>query len=121
MIKKAIVAGIILLILDGLWLNFFMGSRYKLMIKKIQTSPMKINYYGAGVAYILMLYLLVDVVIRTDMSVFRAFMLGFAVYGVYDMTALAVFKDWEWKLAIIDMFWGGFLYAFVKYISDFVR
>jgi uncharacterized membrane protein len=46
---------------------------------------------------------------------------GFSVYGVYDMTTLAVFKKWDIKLAIIDMVWGGFLFAFSKYMSSFVN
>ena len=121
MIKKALVGAVTMLILDGLWLGLFMGPMYTRMIKTIQKDKMVINLYGAIIAYILMIYLLVDVLIKYDISIFKCFLFGFSVYGVYDMTTLAVFKKWDIKLAIIDMVWGGFLFAFSKYMSSFVN
>ena len=46
------------------------------------------------------------------------FLLGFCLYGVYDMTSLALFKYWTWPVAIVDCIWGGVLVALV---SVFVR
>tara|TARA_Y100000590_G_scaffold179768_1_gene204932 strand:- start:24856 stop:25221 length:366 start_codon:yes stop_codon:yes gene_type:complete len=121
MIKKALVGGVTMLILDGLWLSLFMGKQYTKMIPLIQKNKMELNILGAVLAYILMLYLLIDIVIRYDFSILRSFFFGFAIFGVYDMTCLAVFKNWDIKLAIIDMIWGGFLFAFSKYMSSFVN
>jgi uncharacterized membrane protein len=36
-------------------------------------------------------------------------LLGFVVYGIYDMTNLAVFREWTVKIALIDWCWGIFL------------
>lgn len=37
--------------------------------------------------------------------------LGFIIYGVYDFTCLALFKDWPVTMAFIDWAWGTFLCA----------
>ncbi len=34
---------------------------------------------------------------------------GFVLYGVYDMTNLAVLEKWTLRIAVVDMAWGGAL------------
>jgi len=36
-------------------------------------------------------------------------LIGLVVYGVYDMTNLAVIKDWTMLIAMVDWCWGIFL------------
>ena len=36
---------------------------------------------------------------------------GFIAYGTYDLTNMAVIKDWPAKLTVIDLVWGTFVSA----------
>lgn len=36
-------------------------------------------------------------------------LLGFAIYGVYEMTNLSLIRDWPLKMSFVDMAWGTFL------------
>ena len=117
MIKKIIISSLILLVLDFGWLGFFMGGQYHRMIPLIQGSKMIINYYYAVLAYILMIIGLQVFVIPNinpkkllSSSLKYGFLFGVILYGVYDLTAGAVFKKWDFKLAATDILWGGIVY-----------
>ena len=49
-------------------------------------------------------------------SVLDAFLLGFVIYGVFDLTNLAIFKKYDNMVALMDMLWGGTLFALTAYI-----
>lgn len=117
MIKKIIISSLILLVLDFGWLGFFMGGQYHRMIPLIQGSKMIINYYYAVLAYILMIIGLQVFVIPNinpkkllSSSLKYGFLFGIILYGVYDFTAGAVLKKWDFQLAIADILWGGIVY-----------
>jgi uncharacterized membrane protein len=38
-------------------------------------------------------------------------LLGLFAYGTFDLTALALFKDWPFIVAVVDMVWGTLLTA----------
>ena len=44
---------------------------------------------------------------------------GIILYGVYDFTAAAVLKNWDIKLAIKDILWGGFVYFITSLVTSF--
>jgi uncharacterized membrane protein len=113
---RQIIGIFTLLVLDILWLSLFMGNRYQIMIPKIQKEKMILNYYSAIGAYLLMIYLLINVVYKYDMNLLESFLFGFSLYGVYDLTCGSIFNNWNFKLALIDMIWGGCVYM----ISSFV-
>lgn len=115
--NQIIIAVISLLVLDILWIYNFMGGRYKIMVNKIQGSKMDVNLYSAIGAYTLMVILLINVVIKYNLTYVDTFIFGFCLYGVYDLTCAAIFKDWNFNLGIIDMLWGGFVYTSALYIS----
>jgi uncharacterized membrane protein len=39
------------------------------------------------------------------------------LYGVYDLTCGAIFKNWDFNLAFVDMLWGGLVYTVSLYLS----
>ena len=41
------------------------------------------------------------------------FLLGLLTYGIYDFTNYAIFTKWDLKASIVDMIWGGVLFALV--------
>jgi uncharacterized membrane protein len=36
-------------------------------------------------------------------------LLGLFAYGTYDLTNLAIIRNWPWQLSLVDMAWGGVL------------
>ena len=118
--KQGLIASIILLVLDLLWLKLFMGPKYEHLVPKIQGSKMQLNIYSAIGAYALMLVVLVNIVIKYKLSYLDTFIFGFCLYGVYDLTCGAIFKNWDFPLALIDMLWGGIVYVSALYISKLI-
>jgi uncharacterized membrane protein len=114
-----IIKGIfILLLLDLSWIGLFMNSKYQSLVKDIQKEKLVLNVYSAGMAYFLMIVGLIMIVIKYDLSYIDTFIFGVVVYGVYDFTCGAIFKEWDFKLAIIDVLWGGFVFTATKYLID---
>ena len=115
--NKIIISSITLLVLDFCWIGLFMGGQYNRMVPLIQGSKMVMNYYSAFLAYLLMIVGLQVFVIPNinprkllTSSLKYGFLFGIILYGVYDLTAGAVFKKWDFKLAIMDILWGGLVY-----------
>jgi len=126
MIINRIVSSVILLILDGLWLKFYMGNKYKNQIFQIQNSKMSVRPVFAVIAYTLMvigLNLFVIPNIRPSHKLYDSikygFLFGIVVYGIYDMTCATIFKDWDIKLALVDILWGGLVYFISAYVGSF--
>jgi len=42
---------------------------------------------------------------------------GLVTYGTYDLTNLALVKEWPWIVTVIDMCWGAILAAAVSYVG----
>ena len=121
---KLIVSAILLLILDLIWIVGYMANGYRKMIRKIQGSDMQVNVIYAILSYTLMIIGLNVFVIPSINkenliidSLKYGFLFGIVLYGVYDFTIGAVLKDWNMKLAILDILWGGTLYFLVTYLT----
>lgn len=123
--NRNIKASFILLVLDLVWIYLYMGKQYTNQIQQIQNSKMEVNPYLAVLSYLLMvlgLNMFVLPNIRKDHaledSLKYGFTYGIILYGVYDFTAGAVLKDWNLRLSIIDILWGGFVYFISSYIAS---
>lgn len=119
--KNILVPILVLLILDFLWIGIFMGPMYGQMIYKIQNEQIKLNYLSAILAYVCMCTILIYIIIKNNLSLSESFLLGLCLYGVYDFTAGAIFKNWNWPLAIIDIVWGGFVFFAANYSYHLIR
>lgn len=102
-----------MLVFDFLWLTFFMGPKYKIMIPNIQGSPLRTNIYYAIIVYILMIIgqqIYVKPLINSykDALIYGS-LFGIILFGVYDFTAAAVITGWDLNLALIDVLWGALL------------
>ncbi len=109
-IKTIIKIGVIMLILDAIYLNLTKGI-FSRMIENIQGEKMQLNIYGAIICYILLIGGLYYFIIKEGKSVLDAFLFGFVIYGVYDSTNYAIIKKWSYSAAIMDAVWGGILMA----------
>ena len=123
--NKNIVATIVLLVLDVLWVTLYMRNAYKKQVQDIQGTQMKSRVYLGAIAYILMvvgLNMFVLPNIRKGHELIDSLKygatFGLVVYGIYDMTAAAVFKDWDLKLATVDIIWGSFVFFISAYVGS---
>ena len=108
-----IIPAFSMLFLDSLYLYNIGGPMFNNMVKKIQKNDMKLNIYGAIGAYMLMKLALYKFIIMDRKSPNDAFLLGICIYGVFDFTNYAIFKNYSMLIGLLDMLWGGILYYIV--------
>ena len=97
-------------VIDMLWLGVIAKSMYaNAMGSLLSPNP---NLWAAAAFYLLFpVGLLVFAVLpQADSPVWKAALMGalfgFFAYSTYDLTNLAVVKDWPLGLTFIDMAWG---------------
>ena len=112
-----IIAAFSMLALDSIYLSSIGGSLFSKMVRNIQKEDMKIDMYGVIGSYILLVLVLYKFIIMERRSPSDAFILGLCVYGVFDFTNIAIFKNYKWIAAIVDTLWGGILFYTATYIT----
>jgi uncharacterized membrane protein len=112
-----IIPAFSMLFIDGVYLSNIGGPMFDKMVKKIQKDDMKINIYGAIGAYILMILAIYKFIVMERKPPMDAFILGLCIYGVFDFTNYAIFKNYSMMIGLLDMLWGGVLYYIVTVIT----
>jgi uncharacterized membrane protein len=115
-----LISAILLVSIDFVYLNATKGY-FNNQIKKVQGSPMEINYLGAALCYLFLIVGLNYFIIKPKKSVSDAFLLGIVIYGVYETTSYALLKNWSILTVIMDTLWGGALFAITTYIINLLR
>jgi uncharacterized membrane protein len=117
MISNLIKISLIILVLDGIYIQFIYKNFSK-MIKDIQGSDIKINISTALLCYLCITFLLYHFIIKDNRSYLDAFILGFCTYGIYEFTNLSLLNNWNTQIAFIDTLWGGLLFTLTLYIYN---
>jgi uncharacterized membrane protein len=115
-----LVSAIVLVSIDFIYLTIikdFFGKQ----IQSVQGSKLEVNFLGAAICYILLIVGINYFIIKPRKSVSEAFLLGIIIYGVYETTSYALFKNWSILTVIIDTLWGGVLFASTTYIVNMLR
>ena len=115
-----ITSFISVIILDFIWLGIIMKPFNTKMLSPWMTGDFKL--WPAVVVYVLLalgtiLFVFPKITSLGTAALYGAF-LGLIVYGVYDMTNLAIITGWPLKFALVDMAWGtvsGGLIAMIAY------
>lgn len=115
-----LLSSIILISIDFIYLKLI-KNYFSAQIKNVQGSNMEINYFGLVLCYIFIITGLNYFIIRPHKSVSDAFLLGLVMYGVYETTNYALFKNWSIFTVMIDTLWGGILFASTTYIINKLR
>ena len=115
MIKNIILLAIIFVLVDAGFL-YLISNNFQTMVKKIQGTPLNMELLPTIACYIILVSSLYYFVINKKGSYLDAFLLGFFIYGVYETTNMAIFKDWSYKVGLIDLTWGGFLFLITTYL-----
>jgi uncharacterized membrane protein len=116
-IKNLLLSGIAMLALDAVYLSTFSGYFNK-VVKQIQGEKIQFNIFGAILCYILLIYGVNYFIIDQKKPLRDAFILGVVIYGVYETTTYAIFKNWTLGAVAGDTLWGGILFTLTTY---FVR
>lgn len=124
-IKLYLIAISIFFLIDMIWLGLVAQGFYAKQIGSLMKS--NINWLAAIIFYLIFIFGLVIFVISPAMEknswisalVFGA-LFGFVCYATYDLTNLAVAKDWPLLVTIVDMIWGAFLASSVSTLTYFI-
>lgn len=106
---------IILTIIDSIYL-YLTKSLFEKMVSQIQNSDIQIRLNGAIMVYILLTIGLYYFIIKENRLPYEAVLLGLVIYGVFDFTNYAIFKNYDIYIGLIDTVWGGILCGLTTYI-----
>lgn len=115
-----LISSIIFIVLDFIYLNFI-KNYFQSQIQLVQKSEIKINYLGVALCYLFLIIALNYFIIKSNKSINDAFLLGIVIYGVYETTNYALFKNWSILTVIIDTLWGGTLFATTTYLVNLLK
>jgi uncharacterized membrane protein len=115
-----LLSAIFFVVIDFLYLNF-MKKYFENQVKSVQGSPLQVNFLGAILCYIFLIFGLNYFIIKSKRSPYDAFLLGILIYGVFETTSYALLKKWSILTVILDTLWGGILFALVTFIIDKLR
>lgn len=121
-VKLYLIAVPIFFLIDLVWLGLISKDIYqKYLGHLMRPTP---NWTAAIIFYLLFIAGLVIFAIYPAVrnsswsyAVIYGGMFGFFTYMTFDLTSLAVIKDWRWQIVIIDIVWGIFLSASVSVIA----
>jgi uncharacterized membrane protein len=119
MFKNIILLGVIFVLIDSLYL-YLMSNKFSNMIKNIQKSDLQLKLFPTLLCYLFLLSSLYYFIILKNGSLMDAFLLGFFIYGVYETTNSAIFKNYDYNIALIDTIWGGILFASSNYFYKII-
>jgi len=121
-LKIYIVTLLTFLTIDFLWLGLLARRFYaKYLGFLLSTKPV---WSAAILFYLLFVAGVIVFVVSPSLHVGSAKrvlllggLFGLITYGTYDLTNLALVKEWPWIVTVIDMCWGSMLAAIVSYVG----
>ena len=116
-----ILTGIIISIIDILFITYIFSHEYKPLIKSVQKSTMEVNYISALMTYLIMICGLYYFIIKDRRSILDAVILGMFVYGVFAWTNYSLLKNWSFRVAVIDTVWGGILFGLTTMTLQYIE
>lgn len=117
---EVIATGIAMISIDYVYLNAI-KNYFQWQIQTIQNSPMKVNLWGAILCYLFLVAGLYYFIIREKRGYLDAFILGLVIYGVFEATNYALFKDWALSTVAMDTIWGGVLFTLTTLVVYKIR
>lgn len=121
-LKIYVVTLVTFLAIDFLWLGLLARRFYaKYLGFLLSTKPV---WSAAILFYLLFVAGVLVFVVSPSLHVGSAkrvlllgALFGLITYGTYDLTNLALVKEWPWIVTVIDMCWGSILAAIVSYVG----
>jgi uncharacterized membrane protein len=108
--------------IDMLWLGVLAQGLYQQQIGGLMKDD--VNWWAAILFYMIFIAGMVFFVIEPARekrswrhALFAGAAFGFVTYATFDLTALALLKDWTLFITLVDLAWGTVLSASVCLIS----
>lgn len=124
-IKLYLLSFISLIGLDAIWLTKVSPKLYKEQIGHLMAD--KPNLPAAGLFYLIYILGLVIFIVQPAVqkesvmyAAIRGALFGLVAYATFDLTSLAVLKNWPIKITIVDLAWGSLLTASVCALATFL-
>ncbi len=110
-LKMYIIAFIIFLAIDAIWLGLVAPKFYKAQIGHLMSE--RPNLIAALIFYLVFIVGVVYFVINPAIEaqsisklLLSGALFGFMTYATYDLTNLATLRDWPLTVTIVDLIWG---------------
>jgi len=124
-LKMYVIAFVIFLAIDAIWLGLVAPKFYKSQIGHLMSD--KPNFIAALVFYLIFIVGVVYFVINPAVEaqsmsklLVAGALFGFMTYATYDLTNLATLKDWPIKVTIVDLIWGTSLSTLIGLFSYWI-
>lgn len=111
-----------LFVLDMLWIEYVAQKIYK----KHLATILKDNFKWAPAILFYLIFtlgLFIFVVMPAGswaVALKMGALLGFITYSVYSLSNLSLIKDWNWKISVLDIFWGTVLSGGVSVLGYYI-
>lgn len=127
---KYIIIAVIILALDAIWIYSNLNM-YSQSVRAIQKSDLSVNVVAALGAYAVIIFASLYVAIPFTKNyvksvdsvgdkLWKAFAYGgatgFSIHAIYNLTSLAIYKNYDWSVTVIDTIWGTVLNTTVVFI-----
>ncbi len=124
-IKLYAIALPVFFAIDMFWLGIVAKNFYRAQIGTLMKSD--VNWIAAIIFYLIFIAGLIVFVISPAVekgswtyAILFGALFGFVCYATYDLTNLAVAKDWPLLVTIVDLIWGAVLAASVSVLTYFI-
>lgn len=126
-LKAYAVALVLYAVFDAVWFKIIAGNfftRELAPVLNMKNGSLVVQWLPAILVYMLLALGTAAIIIPLSTSVASAAMygavLGLVIYGVYDMTNLALLAHWTWKVALLDVAWGAASGAAIGALTKYV-
>ena len=110
---------VLYVLIDMIWI--IGGNKFHTdMINKVQGSNITPNYIAALLYYLMAplayVYIIKPLSKTKEDVIKNSILVGLLMYGTFDLTNKALFKNYPWTYTIADMTWGMFSITATSYI-----
>lgn len=131
--KELLILGLALFSIDMVYLRSI-ADHFQTQVSLVQGSQMTLDYVAAGLCYVFLVFGLYWFVVKdANLSqiknwnspvlkgvMWKAALLGWVIYGVYELTSKGILKKWMWSTVVLDTVWGGVLFALSVFATWFI-
>lgn len=124
-LRNYIVALVIFLVIDMVWLLFIAKSLYSKYLGYLMAE--KVNFGAAFLFYMIFIVGLLFFVINPALAkeslgfaIMAGALFGLVTYSTYDLTNMATIKNWPTLITVLDLIWGSFVSSATAGVSYLV-
>ena len=119
LLKTLFFISTIVLALDGIYLSSW-SNYFSKVFKEIQGSKLELRIPSAAACYVFIVFSIYYFGFVLNIGLLNMFILGFIIYGIYELTNHATIKKWPLFMVFVDTLWGGLLYASSFSVSHYL-